>query len=124
MLMRRRLLKGTVEAIFVRTQAHSLRRLEIGTPGSEDALKPVLLHSPEDASYNDPELRAASSKNIQEVVNDLGRKAGCLTKLGGHIPHRGAARDMNNLEGGQCSIEASNAVASMLGHNGSGGVSG
>jgi hypothetical protein len=120
--MRRGLLKGTIEEILARAQAHLLRELVIGTP--EDVHKPVLLHLTKDATYYDSGLRAPSSKNIRDTMNDLGEIAGCLTKLGGHTLHRGAARDMNNLKDGQCSIETNNAVASMLGHNGSGGVGG
>jgi hypothetical protein len=70
MLIRRGLLKGTVEEILVRTQAHPLRRLEIGTP--EDAHKPVVLHLIEDATYHDSGLRAASSNIIWDTMNDLG----------------------------------------------------
>jgi hypothetical protein len=120
--MRRGLLTGTIEEIFARAEAYPLRELVIGIP--EHAQKPVLLHLAKDATYQDPELRAASSKNIRDTVNYLGEMAGCLAKLGGHAPRRGAARDMKNLREGSYSIEASNAVASMCGHHGSGSVSG
>lgn len=108
------MLVGTIEEVLSRAEAYPRRQIEIGTV--DDVHQPVLLHLTKSASYNDHELKAASSRNIQHAVNQVGLQGRWSGNLGGHVARRGTAQDANNLSDDQGKAGTGRAVSTALGH--------
>lgn len=112
---RRGLLHETLSRILLKAQAHANRQKVIRTPA--DAHKPVLLHLTRSASYNNPNLKAASTANIRHAINAIGARGGLSYKLGSHAARRGVAQDANELEAGQFKAGTSLQISAALGHS-------
>jgi hypothetical protein len=93
---RRGLLSRSVEDILAKAEAHPDRRIEIGTP--KDTRKPVLVHLTKSSSYNDHGLKAVSSRNISQAVNDVGQRGGVSSNIRGQTVRRETVQDANHLK--------------------------
>lgn len=111
---RRGLLSGTLSDILATTSAHPQRRI---VPNISDEATPVLLHLTSDATYNNSDLKAASSDNIFHAMDSVARCAGVLYNIGGCASRRGAAYDANDLEKTEWKAGVGAQVGIALGHS-------